>query len=175
MLLGKNESMSDSDDDGLWGITPDNCHPNVAKLLTDDFYWDIGDENSPLGNDTGADTFLDFREWREEHQTANPIEFLDKLLDEWQVTNDFWDITDAAEVQKLWEKDEFSLKLRDEAVIALAFGQFVIEGKVDTEPKRRALLAIERQSLPAMVERWEGFADERIERLGKMKTVLEKI
>lgn len=167
--------MSDSDDGELWGITPDNCHPNVAKLLTDNFYWDIGDENSPLGNDTGADTFLDFREWREKYPTVTPIWFLDKLLGEWEVTNDFWDVIDATEVQKLWEQDDFSLTMRDRAIIALAFGQFVIEGKVDAEPKRRALLAIERQSLPMMVKGWEGFTDERIERLEKMKTVLEKV
>ena len=167
--------MSDSDDKELWGITLNNCHPKVAELLTDDFYWSQADDNSPLGNDTGADTFLDFREWREEHPTANPIEFLDKLLGEWQATNDFWNVTDAAEVQKLWEQDEFSLTQRDEAIIALVFGQFVLEGKIDAEPKRRALLAIKRQLLPAMVERWEDFADERIERLEKMKTVLEKV
>lgn len=167
--------MSDSDDEGLWGITPDNCHHNVAEILTDKFYWDIGDDNSPLGNDIGADTFLHFQEWREEHPTANPIEFLDKLLDEWQVTNDFWDVTDTAEVKKLLEKDDFSLTHRDRVIMAIAFGQFVVEGKVDAEPKRRALLAIERQLLPIMLKGWEGFIDERIERLEKMKTVLDKI
>ena len=167
--------MNDSDNKELWGITPDNCHPKVAELLTDDFYWSQADDNSPLGNDTGADTFLDFREWREEHPTENSIKFLDKLLAEWEVENDFWDVTNDAEVQRLWEKDEFSLTQRDEVIIGLAFGQFVLEGKVDAESKRRALSAIERQSLPSMIERWENFADERIERLGKMKTVLEKL
>jgi uncharacterized protein YfeS len=67
------------------------------------------------------------------------------------VTNDFWDVTDASEAQKLREQDEFSFNLRDEAIIALAFGQLLLAGKVDAEPKRLVLLAIEsnlyRQSL----------------------------
>jgi uncharacterized protein YfeS len=166
--------MSDFDDEE-WELSPDHSHPNAAGLLTDEFYWDEADDNSPFGNDTGADTFGDFREWREEHPAENPIKFLDKLLGEWDVTNDSWDVTDANEVQRLLGQDDFSFRLRDKAIIALAFGQLVIEGKVDAEPKQRALLAIERQSLPTIVEMWEDFADERVERLEKMKVVLEKL
>jgi uncharacterized protein YfeS len=74
----------------------------------------------------------------------------------------------------LREKDVFSFIERDEAIIALAFGQLLLAGKVDAEPKRRALLAIERQSLPTVVKFWNEFAEERTERLKKMKSVLEK-
>lgn len=161
-------SNFDDEDEELGELSPENSHPNAAAILTEEFYWDCGDDNSPFGNDTGADTLEHFREWREEHPAENPIEFLDQLLDE-------WDVTDAAEAQKLRKKDEFSFSLRDEAIIALAFGQLLLEGKVDAEPKRRALLAIERQSLPTIVKFWKEFAEERTERLGKMKIVLEKL
>ena len=168
-------SNFDEEDDELWVLSPENSHPNAVAILTDEFYWDCGDDNSPFGNDTGADTLEHFREWREKHWMETPITFLDKLLDEWDVTNDFWDVTDAAEAQKLREQDEFSFNLRDEAIIALAFGQLLLAGKVDAEPKRLALLAIERQSLPTIIKFWKEFAEERAERLGKMKSVLEKL
>ena len=48
-----------------------------------------------------------------------PIDFLDQLLDKWEVTNNFWDVTDAAEAQKLLEQDEFSFIERDEVIVAL--------------------------------------------------------
>ncbi|MDQ6786369.1 MAG: hypothetical protein M3033_06065 [Acidobacteriota bacterium] len=166
--------MSNFDDEEFWELSPNNSHPNAVAILTDEFYWDCADDNSPFGNDTGADTLADFREWREQHPTANPIEFLNQLLEQWEVTNDFWNVTDSNEAQQLWKEDEFSFRLRDESVIALAFGQLLIEGKVDAEPKRRALLAIERQLLSTMIENWEDFAEERVDRLEKMKAVLEK-
>lgn len=103
-----------------------------------------------------------------------PIVFLDKLLAKWEVTNDFWDLTDESEIKKLRGKDKFSFYVRDYAVISLAFGQLLLAGKIDAEPKRRALLAIERQSLPIIVKSWTD-PEERIERLRKMKTVLENL
>lgn len=166
--------MSDFDDEELWELSPENSHPNAVAILTDDFYWDEIDDNSPFGNDTGNDTLKHFQEWREKNWTETPIAFLDQLLGNWEVTNDFWEVTDASEAQKLLEQDEFSFIERDEVIIALAFGQLLLAGKVDAESKRRALLAIERQSLPIITKYWNS-AEERTERLGKMKSVLEKL
>ena len=168
--------MSDFDveDEAAWVLSPENSHPNAVAVLTDEFYWHILDDNSPFGNDTGSDTFHHFCEWRQKHWMETPITFLDQLLDKWEVTNDFWDVTDNSEAEKLCDRDEFSFSVRDKIIIALAFGQLVLAGKVDAEIKRRALLAIERQFLPAIVKSWNN-AEERIERLEKMKSILEKL
>jgi uncharacterized protein YfeS len=167
------KKFKDEDED-FWEFSSENSHPNAVAILTDEFYWDEIDDNSPFGNDTGNDTLKLFQEWREKNWMESPIVFLNQLLDKWDVTNDFWDVTDLAEAQNLREQDEFSFYIRDYVAIALAFGQLLLAGKIDAEPKRRALLAIERQSLPIITEHWNS-AKERIERLQKMRSVLEKL
>jgi uncharacterized protein YfeS len=169
-------SNFDDDDDEFWELSPENSHPNAVAILTDEFYWHGSGDNSPFGNGTGNDTLKLFQKWREKHWMETPIAFLDQLLDKWEIINDFWDVTDPAEVEKFIEQDEFSFIVRDEAIIALAFGQLLLAGKVDAELKRRALLAIERQSLPTMIKfLFEDMVEKRIERLRKMKSVLEKL
>jgi uncharacterized protein YfeS len=158
-----------------WELSLDNCHPNAAQILTDDFYWDTVDENSPFGNDTGADTLHFFHQWRVQHPNTNPIIFLEHLLKEWNVTNDYWELTESSAVSDQLEKDEFSFNTRDEALIALAFGQLAIESKIDPEVRRRTLSALRRQAQPAALSKWGRHSAERVERLGKMKAALEQI
>ncbi len=71
----------DDEDEESWELSPENCHPNAVAIVTDEFYWDCVDDNSPFGNDTGNDTLKLFKEWREKHWMETPIAFLDKLLD----------------------------------------------------------------------------------------------
>lgn len=164
------------DDEVLWELSRENSHPTAARILTEDFYWDCADEDSPFGNDNGADTLAFFRKWRGDHPTADPLGFLNELLERWEAANDHWEVIEPAGVRKLLEEDEFSFSIRDDAIIAVAFGQLVLEGKVASEIKRRALLAIERQSLPAVSEGRRGdYAAERSERLQKMSAALEQV
>lgn len=158
-----------------WELLPGHSHPLAARILTDDFFWDEGDENSPFGNDTGADTLAFFREWREDHPKSSPVKFLDQLLQGWEASNDDWDATEPAEVERLLEDDEFSLRTRDDAVLAVAFGQLTLEGKIEPEIKCRALVALERQSLPSLLKGWGEHAAERTERLEKMKAALAQV
>lgn len=168
--------MNNFDDEDFWVLAPENSHPNAVAILTDEFYWHEHDDNSPFGNDTGNDTLKLFQEWRGKHWMESPIVFLDKLLDKWKIINDFWEVTDGVEVEKFIEQEDFNFIVRDEVIIALAFGQLLLAGKVDAEPKRRALLAIERQFLPAVIEfLFEDMIEKRTARLGKMKKVLEKL
>lgn len=168
-------SNFDNEEEDYWELSPKNSHPTAVAILTDDFYWNELADNSPFGNDSGNDTLKLFQKWREKNWMETPIIFLDRLLKDWEVTNDFWNVTDASEAQKLLEQDDFSFIERDEVIIALAFGQLLLAGKVDAELKRRALLAIERQSLPAIIKFvWGDYPEERVIRLKKMKSVLEK-
>jgi uncharacterized protein YfeS len=75
-------------------------------------------------------------------------------------------------VQALGADDELGLLLRDEAILALAFAQIIVEGRVDPEVRRRALLALVRQGLPALIHGWGDRAHARRERLEKMRAVL---
>lgn len=167
-------SKFDDADEEFWELSPENSHPNAVAILTDEFYWYESNDNSPFGNGTGNDTLKLFQKWREKHWMETPIAFLDQLLNNWEVTNDFGDVTGAAEVENLLAQDKFSFIERDEVITALAFGQLLLAGKVDAELKRRSLLAIERTSLPTIIKFWDD-AEERTERLRKMKCVLDKL
>src|SRR5262245_50588582 len=115
--------MSEDDEwksqDEEWELAPENCHQRAVSLLTEEFYWDDGDDNSPLGNDSGSDTFAQYREWRVEYPQSTPIEFLDKLLEVWEVSNENWDVIDIGKAEQLLEQDAFSLIARDDAIIGL--------------------------------------------------------
>lgn len=152
-------------------------YPRGAKILSEGFYWDCTDEFSPFGNDDGADTLEAFVEWREEHPRANPLKFLEQFLKEWDVKNDYWEVVDASKALALLEQDEFSFTTRDNCLIAVAFGQILVDGKVAPELKRRALLAIERRLLPQVSEKLfgQGHRAEATEKLGKMKAVLRDL
>jgi uncharacterized protein YfeS len=158
-----------------WELAPENAHPKARAALTDDYFWDCVHDNSPFGNDTGADTLAFFREWRRGHPRGEPLRFLSRLLRGWEATDDHWEVTDPAEVARLAEGDRFSLDVRDEAIIALAFGQIVLEGRAEPEVKRRALTALHRQGLPAALERWpDEYRAERRGRVAAMAAILQR-
>lgn len=56
-------------------------------------------------------------------------------------------ILDIEELNSILEEDEFLLLCMDEAIIATAFGQYKIEGKIDKSLKLVALTAMERQKI----------------------------
>lgn len=162
------------DASALEDLSPRTSHPRAARALAEPFFWDISDDNSPFGNDSGTDTLAAFYEWREENPEASPIAFLDELLARWEVASDHWDLVDEGEVHAVGAEDEFSLLTRDEVILALAFSQLVVEGRIDPEVRRRALIALKRQALPALLHGWGERMVERAERLERMKAVLER-
>ncbi|HTN89144.1 MAG TPA: hypothetical protein VL242_35945 [Sorangium sp.] len=155
-------------------LSPDDCHPRAAAALTDPFFWSLTDETAPFGNETAHETLTAFRDFRDEHPKGSPLELLDALLARWEVENAHWNAVEATEVQALGEEDEYSLLTRDEAILGLAFGQIVTEGRLDAEVRRRALLALARQALPALLSAFEGRALERALRIDRMRAVLSE-
>ncbi len=104
MLMPEGEDSEDWDD-----LLPELCHPAAARLLPDTFFWDCCDENSPFGNDEGADTLSAFRRWRGRYPDQHPFVFLEHLLESWQAANTHWEAVDPAQVQNLLEQDEHSV------------------------------------------------------------------
>ncbi|KYF51246.1 hypothetical protein BE04_00645, partial [Sorangium cellulosum] len=153
---------------------PDDAHPRAVAALADPFFWSLTDETAPFGNETAHETLTAFRDFRDEHPKGSPLELLDALLARWEVESAHWNAVDAAEVQALGEEDEYSLLTRDEAILALAFSQIVTEGRLDPEVRRRALLALARQALPALLSAFEGRALERALRIDRMRAVLSE-
>lgn len=153
-------------------LSPEDSHPKASAALSDAFFWSLTEDSAPFGNETAQQTLEAFRDLRDEQPAASPIALLDELLARWEVENAGWDAVDAAEVEALGAEDEYSLLTRDEAVIALAFSQIITDGRIDPELRRRALLAIRRQSLPALIHAFGPRAIERADRLERMKAVL---
>jgi uncharacterized protein YfeS len=153
-------------------LSPEHSHFRARAALTDAFFWDASDDTSPFGNETGRDVLDALRDFRDEHPRDSTVRLLDELLARWEVENDHWDAVEAEEVQGIGEDDEYSLLTRDEAVIALAFAHIIVEGQIDPEVRRRAIFALKRQSLPALLHAWGARRALRAQRLERMATVL---
>ena len=141
-------------------------------MLKDDFYWDVGDEDSPFGNDTGADTLEFYRAWIEE--SDDDEDFLHQLFDEWDVD---WEAVQAipdAELEERLEDEEIDILTYDDVVVALAFAQLVLEGNMSRDVAALASRALRRQASPQVIE-YRGWDDpaERTERCARMLHVVE--
>jgi uncharacterized protein YfeS len=162
-------------DEGEWELTPESVHPAARALLADAFFWDCVDENSPFGNDTGADVLALFHGWRAEHQDASALAFLSGLLEGWEVTDAHWDVQDEGEVAHLLKEDAFSFTHRDDSIVALAFAQLALDGRVEAEVRERALAALHRQSLGPALDQWSReHRQERLLRLASMQRALRE-
>ena len=70
--------MDTLDDD--WELSAQTAHPNAASLLKEPFYWDVCDESSPFGNDSGADTLEFYRAAIDSNADLDGSEFLAELF-----------------------------------------------------------------------------------------------
>lgn len=153
--------------DDEWELSREEAHPNARRLLKDEFYWDVCDEDSPFGNDTGADTLEFYRAWIE--HSDDDEDFLHQLFDEWDVDWEDAQAVPAAELAQRLESDPFHILAYDDAVIATAFAQIVLEGNASRDMAMLAMRALERQALPEVIA-FRGWSDpvERRERCGQM-------
>lgn len=162
--------MESLDDD--WELAPANAHPNARRLLAADFYWDVTDEDSPFGNDTGWDTLEFYRAWIRE--SDDDEDFLHQLFDEWEVD---WEaagsIADGDLADRL-EEEHFDILTYDDVVIAVAFAQVVLEGNVERDTAALAIRALRRQALPEVIA-FRGWSDplERRSRCAEMLQVVQ--
>lgn len=156
-------------EDAEWELTRENAHAAARAVLLDDFFWDCTDENSPFGNDTGADVLAFFHEWRAENPGVSGLEFLSGLLKGWEVADADWEVVDEAEVARLLETDAFSFTHRDESILALAFAQLALDGQMEAAVRERALGAVHRQTLTPALGQWA--AEHRQERASRLESI----
>ncbi|APR87162.1 hypothetical protein A7982_12511 [Minicystis rosea] len=152
----------------------DEAHPKAREALTDDFFWNAGDPTGPFGNETALEVYEALRDLRDDDPRASALALLDALLEGWEVKNEGWDAVDEADVHALGADDELGLLVRDEAILSLCFGDLILTGRVDPEVRRRAILALSRQALPALLH---GFGDQmkvREARVARMRELLSR-
>ncbi len=157
--------------DDEWDLTREDAHPNARRLLKAEFYWDVCDEDSPFGNDTGWDTLEFFRAWI---RTSDEEEdFLEQLFEEWEVDRDLAEGIPDAELRDRLEEDHFDILTYDDVIIAVAFAQLVLEGNVSREIAAAASRSLKRQALPEVVE-FRGWSDPA-ERTGRCAQMLQAV
>jgi uncharacterized protein YfeS len=129
------------------------------------------DGYGPVGSDNGADTLHRYRDWRK--RRCKRETFLPRMLRGWGLRDEGWDDVDEERVRAQLEADRFQRLTGDDVVIAFAFAQLIVDGDVAPADRQRALLAIERQGLPCVLEsrRWSE-PQARRKALAKMRKAL---
>lgn len=150
-------------------LEPENAHSRAREILTEEFYFDPTEEAAPFGNDDGNDAFYGFLAWRKENPDRKPFHYVQELIYAWGFDNDHYREADPAKIEVLVEEDEFSFFGRDNALVAVCFGQLVLEGETDPELKELTLIALMRQKQPAAMKafrpEYHGRRQEIIDRM----------
>lgn len=161
--------MDAFDDD--WELAPDTAHPNAAQLLTEPFYWDAGDENSPFGSERGAEVLEAYRVAIGEDAEPDGAELLAELLEQWDVDRAFAEGIPDEELAFRLEREHFHVLAYDDAVVALAFAELVFLGTASAEMAAAAIRCLQRQSTPELLE-FRGWSDPD-ERRGRCEEMIE--
>jgi uncharacterized protein YfeS len=159
----------------IWDVTPETAHPRARQLLGQSIIWNFGDEDSPLGNDTGADAFAAYLGFRATQPVGGIRDFMREQLALKGVPNADWDQIDATNLKALLNVDKgFSLLKRDDFIIGLAFAQLLLEGEVDSDVRRRAITALSRQGTDVVLSfRGGGGEAARKSQLAEFRQILE--
>lgn len=171
-MNGHGDPDADLDRDVDFDLDREDAHPAAREALTDAFFWDARDPCGPFGDETGREVLAALQELRDEDPRASGLALLGELLARWEVADTAWDVVDEAEVEAIGAEDESGLLLRDEAIVALAFAELIVDGRLEPEVRRRAILALGRQALPALIHGFGERGKQREAHVARMREVL---
>jgi len=144
-----------------WELSPQHAHPNAQALLTEPFFWDCTDDDSPWGNDAGADALEFYSEEHEDDDSAAPdaMGFLGEYLISSDLSLEPWPLPEDSD-----EIDIATASAAHDSVIAIAFGMYLIHGNLDPRLRTLALEMVDREMTPICLQRCST-PDQRVERL----------
>ncbi|GAA4319284.1 hypothetical protein [Flaviaesturariibacter amylovorans] len=163
------------EDDDIDEIALANAHPTAQKLMKDEFFYSVVDDSAPFGNDDGWDVLYSLKEWLPDNEGTSKKEFIDSKLSEWDYPAFNYLTTDIEDAKAFVRSSEIGLRLLmgiDQAIIATAFGQLYLEGKIDEDLSAFAETVINRQSYKELIELWGEHGPNREMKLQKMLHVL---
>lgn len=151
-------------------------HRKAWEILDDPFFWKCADDVAPHGNDTGADLLDDYRRWDKCNRSRSPLDFLDRLLEGWDIKPIDWSMTDEHVVRRLNQDDPSGLSVCNESAIALAFAVLKMRAKCPADVIQMALAGLARTAILLR----EGSLSEEIkaswdDAIAKMKDKLESL
>jgi len=154
----------------------EDFHPTARQLLDSPFFWDVCEEYSPHGNDTGSDTLSNFLDWNERNAESAAHMFAPKLLARWGVPVVDLGTVDTKAVTHLLQDNAHSVAVIDDVLIAIAFAAIKTRGFCDEKTKKLALAAIGRERMPASIAlRGWTKPEERLRTLGLIQEALERV
>lgn len=167
--------MAEANKQGLdpdYELSKKRIHPAAKELMKADFLWDILDDDSPFGNDDGADTLGAWRKWRRINAHRNPQDFVGEIFQSYGISFQDWSGKDG-ESLPLDTTGRLVTAMGDNTIIAIAFGQLMDEGYIEPTLTRLARKAISNEKKPGMYQRWRS-PKERQERLTILESILGK-
>ena len=156
--------------------TVEKAHPNAKQLMSEEFYFSPIEETAPFGSDDGADTYAGFKDWRKEHKSDNPKDFLVQQIEDWGYPTFDINETNLEKLKPYLAQTELGNRYMsgiDASIVAIAFGQLYLEGTIDKDFKETAKTAIKRELIPELLVRWgKTYKVKRETQLRKMLTIL---
>jgi len=132
-------------DVGEYGPHPKTSHPRFVAHFIEEFYYDCGDEEAPFGSDEGSDTLNEMQEIIRKKHTIDFATFPKHLIENlWGMHYIAVDTLDEKAVRDIAKEHEMDMLQSDMVTYATAFGQIKITGKLDSDLKKNALLALKR-------------------------------
>src|SRR5688500_7346626 len=113
-----------------------NAHPLAKRLMDEEFYYSATEESAPFGNDDGSDTFAGFCQWRSSNPQASPLVYLQGQLLDWGYPSFDLHEKNSENIQSFVNEHEMGVTLligMDAAILAVAFGQLYLEGRMEEE------------------------------------------
>ncbi|UKB85674.1 hypothetical protein LF887_08640 [Chryseobacterium sp. MEBOG06] len=154
----------------------------AKKIMLNEYYYDPLDAWSPFGNDIGSDTYYLYCDWKKEH----PKEDIRKFIDEELISSGYpgfdlyMDGKDPERLRRIvdtMQNQYIDLNAIDNKVIALAFSQLFLEGKIEPQVKEWAEAAFSREFV--YLDFWgeddKGEMKERKEREERMNELLSDL
>ena len=156
-----------------------NAHPKAKELMNEDFFFSSIDETAPFGNDDGADTYLDFVEWRSQNKIENPNSFLKHHLNYWGYPSFDLAITNYDSLEFFVKKSSMHSRYlvgTNQSIISIGFGQLYLEGEIDKNFLEITINAVERELDGKMLLTWPKlYIEERKQKRIKMKKLLNNL
>ncbi|MBA3461480.1 MAG: hypothetical protein H0T46_16080 [Deltaproteobacteria bacterium] len=136
-------------DDPDVGPARETSHPDFVRACEDRLFYDCTDDFGPFGNDDGADALSRLEDWYREGAKGTLRSFIDGMLQEWGMTIPDLATTDRETVNEWLADEELETALRaaDNLVIAVAFGEAKITGKLDNGVAMLARAALDREAI----------------------------
>ncbi|RZM24366.1 MAG: hypothetical protein EOO88_23080 [Pedobacter sp.] len=154
------------------------AHPRAQELMSTDWYYSPIEGMAPFGSDDGAEAFLAFYEWRQANRNQSAVSFVYQQLMYWGYPS--FPLSSLNEEELLtYIKDspvgDRMLYGTDAAIFAIAFGDLYVSGSIDEDMKQLALVTVERQMLPLLLNQWREAKEERTIHLTDFRRILTDV